>query len=68
MEEMERAAGLEPATTGLEGQCYYQLSYARSDCRLAPSLECPKPVAVRADHIALRSLGKDPTDACASYQ
>jgi hypothetical protein len=33
---VERAAGLEPATTGLEGQRYYQLSYARSATGILP--------------------------------
>jgi hypothetical protein len=59
---VERAAGLEPATTGLEGQRYYQLSYARSGCRSAPALESPHPVAVRADDIALVDLSQNPLD------
>jgi hypothetical protein len=64
--ELERAAGFEPATTGLEGQRYYQLSYARSGCPVLAPLKGAKAVAVRADDIALGHLGKDALDASAT--
>jgi hypothetical protein len=65
--KLERAAGFEPATTGLEGQRYYQLSYARSGCRLRASLERSKSMAVRADNIALGGLRQHARDAAVDH-
>ena len=51
----ERAAGLEPATSCLEGRCYYQLSYAR--VRASPI--GPFAMTVRTNDIALSGLSED---------
>lgn len=44
-----------------------QLSYARSGCLLLASFERSKPVAVRADDIALGGLGQHPLDAAEDH-
>ena len=60
--DSERAAGLEPATSCLEGRCYYQLSYAR----VRASAIGPFGMTVRTNDIALSGLSEDSRVACAA--
>ena len=51
----------------LGGQALFQLSYARSGCPAQSLLKCSKPVAVRADDIALAGLNQHPIRAPADH-
>ena len=58
-------AGLEPATTGLEGRCSIQLSYGHADCIAHSPARAPSWLRRRASCLAARPRATCPAPLCA---